>query len=160
MEQGYLLERDALNGSQGRAFAVINGRNVEMFGLEKFHSDADFQEEDFKVVGTRLVQKKTTGILLTGSMTIYYGTPEFIQLVQTYIKTGRVPYFTIQVTNSDPATTVGKQTVAFYNVKLQKIPLAILDADISSLTLDVNFSFTSFEILQAFRRQPTQLGSN
>ncbi len=26
----FLLERDALNGKAGRAFAVIDGRNVEM----------------------------------------------------------------------------------------------------------------------------------
>ena len=61
----YLLERDALNGKEGRGFAVIGGRNVELFGLKNFQTDAEFQESDFKVVGTRLIQKKTTGVLLT-----------------------------------------------------------------------------------------------
>jgi len=155
----FLLERDALNGKEGKAFATIEGRNVEMFGLKKFQSDADFQEADFKVVGTRLVQKKTTGVTLTGSMTIYYGTPDFIKLVERYLKTGKLPYFTLQVTNDDPGTSVGVQTVAFYNVKLQKTPVALLDADTDWLSVDVSFSFTSFEILQAFNA-PAQLGSN
>ena len=155
----FLLERDALNGKEGRAFATIDGRNVEMFGLKKFNSNADFQEADFKVVGTRLVQKKTTGVTLTGTMTIYYGTPEFVALVARYLKTGRLPYFTLQVTNDDPATSVGVQTVAFYNVKLQKVPISLLDADSDWLSEEVNFSFTSFEILQAFT-SPAQLGSN
>ena len=56
---------------------TIDGQNIEMFGMKKFQSDAEFQEADFKVVGTTLVQKKTTGVTLTGSMTIYYGTAVF-----------------------------------------------------------------------------------
>lgn len=155
----FLLERDALNGKEGQGFMTIDGRNVEMFGLKSFQTDANFQEADFKVVGTRLVQKKTTGVELTGSMTIYYGSPEFIALVQDYIKTGKLPYFTLQITNEDPSTSVGTQTVAYYNVKLQSVPLSILDADAEWLSADVSFSYTSFEILQAFTA-PAQLGSN
>lgn len=154
----FLLERDALNGKEGKAFITIDGRNVEMFGLKSFETNAEFEEADFRVVGTRLVQKKTTGVSLTGSMTIYYGTPEFLNLVEDYLRTGKLPYFTIQVTNDDPSTSVGTQTVAFYNVKLQSIPISILDADTEFLTEDVAFSFTSFEVLSRFT-QPDQLGS-
>ncbi|MBS6644547.1 MAG: phage tail tube protein [Clostridiaceae bacterium] len=153
----FLLERDALNGKAGRAFATIDGRNIEMFGLKKFQSDAEFQESDFKVVGTNLVQKKTTGVSLTGSATLYYGTPEFLNMLTTYMKTGRVPYFTFQITNEDGGSTVGKQVVALYNVKLQKLPIAILDADAESLTMDIAFSFTNIEVLNAFNA-PAQLG--
>lgn len=154
----FLLERDALNGKEGSAFMTINGRNIEMFGMKKFQSDAEFQEADFKVVGTRLVQKKTTGVSLTGSMTIYYGTPHFLRLLQEYIKTGRLPYFTLQITNEDPSTSVGTQTVVFYNVKLQKLPVAMLDADADFLEMEVSFSYTSLEVLNYFNDVPEQLG--
>ena len=153
----FLLEKDAINGKAGRAFAVIDGRNVEMFGLKKIQIDAEFQESDFKVVGTNLIQKKTSGITLTGSMTIYYGTPEFLNMAKTYLKTGKLPYFTIQVTNDDGGSSVGTQTVALYNVKLQKLPIAMLDADTEYLTMDISFSFTNIEVLNAFSA-PTQLG--
>lgn len=154
----FLLEHDALNGKEGSAFMTINGRNIEMFGMKKFQSDAEFQEADFKVVGTRLVQKKTTGVSLTGSMTIYYGTPHFLRLLQEYIKTGRLPYFTLQITNEDPSTSVGTQTVVFYNVKLQKLPVAMLDADADFLEMGVSFSYTSLEVLNYFNDVPEQLG--
>ena len=52
----FLLERDALNGKQGSAFMTIDGQNIEMFNMKKFQSDAEFQETDFTVVGTTLVQ--------------------------------------------------------------------------------------------------------
>lgn len=54
----FLLERDALNGKSGSGFMTINGENHEMFSMKKFESNAEFQESDFKVVGTTLVQKK------------------------------------------------------------------------------------------------------
>lgn len=153
----FLLERDALNGKSGRAFLTITGRNVEMFGLKKIQCDAEFQESDFKVVGTNLIQKKTTGVSLTGSATVYYGTPEFLDMLKTYLKTGVLPYFTIQITNENSGGTVGKQTVVLYNVKLQKLPIAILDADAEHLTMDVSFSYTNIEVLNAFNA-PAQLG--
>lgn len=106
----FLLERDALNGKSGSGFLKINGENHQMFGMKKFQSDAEFQEEDFKVVGTTLVQTKTTGVKLTGTMTLYYGSPYFLKLLDEYLKTGKLPYFTMQIENDDPSTTVGTQT--------------------------------------------------
>lgn len=155
----FLLERDALNGKQGSAFMTINGQNIEMFNMKKFQSDAEFQETDFKVVGTTLVQKKTTGVSLTGTMTIYYGTPHFLRLLQEYLKTGRLPYFTLQITNDDPATSVGTQTVVLYNVKLQKLPVAMLDSDADWLEEEVGFSYTNIEVLNYFNDAPAQLGA-
>lgn len=153
----FLLERDALNGKSGSGFMTIDGENHEMFGLKKFQSNAEFQESDFKVVGTTLVQKKTTGVSLSGSMTIYYGSPYFLRLLQEYLRTGKLPYFTIQITNEDPTTSVGTQTVVFYNVKLQKLPVAMLDADSDFLEMEVGFSYTGIEVLNWFN-DPTQLG--
>lgn len=156
----FLLERDALNGSQGSAFMTINGQNIEMFNIKKMQVDGEFKESDFKVVGTTLVQKKTTGISYTGSMTIYYGTPYFIRLLNDYAKTGKLPYFTLQITNDDPSTSVGTQTVVLYNVKLQKMPIAMLDTDADWLEEEIGFSFTNFEVLNYFNDAPTQLGGN
>ena len=153
----FLLERDALNGKSGSGFMTINGENHEMFGMKKFQSDAEFQESDFKVVGTTLVQKKTTGVSLTGSMTIYYGTPYFLRLLPEYLKTGKLPYFTLQITNDDPSTSVGAQTVVLYDVKLQKIPVAILDAEAEYLEMEVSFSYRTLEVLDWFK-DPEQLG--
>ena len=153
----FLLERDALNGKSGSAVMTVDGENHELFQMKKFQSDAEFQESDFKVVGTTLVQKKTTGVTLTGTMTIYYGSPYFIKLLQDYLKTGKLPYFTLQITNDDPGTTVGKQIVALYNCKLSKVPVAMLDADTDWLEEEVSFSYTGLEVLNYFN-DPATLG--
>ena len=90
-------------------------------------------------------------------MTIYYGTPIFIKMVQEYVKSGKIPYFDLQVENDDPSTSVGKQTVLLTNCKLQKVPLAILDADTEFLEEEVGFSFTGIEVLDWFK-DPDQVG--
>jgi hypothetical protein len=153
----FLLERDALNGKSGSAFITVDGLNQELFQMKKFQSTGEFQEADFKVVGTRLVQKKTTGVTLTGTMTVYSGSPLFIKMLNDYLKTGKLPYFTLQITNDDPGTTVGRQTVALYNCKLSKVPIAMLDADADFLEEEVSFSYTGLEVLNYFNN-PTALG--
>ena len=153
----FLLERDALNGKQGTAIATIKGENHILFGAKKIQTDAEFQESDFKVIGTTLVQNKTTGVKLTGSMTVYYGTPLFIKMVRDYIKTGKMTFFDLQIENDDPSTTVGKQTVVYYNCKLNKVPLSILDSDSDQLEEEVGFSYTSIEVLNWFH-DPSNLG--
>ena len=90
-------------------------------------------------------------------MTIYYGTPHFLRLLQEYLKTGKLPYFTLQITNDDPSTSVGAQTVVLYDVKLQKIPVAILDAEAEYLEMEVSFSYRTLEVLDWFK-DPEQLG--
>lgn len=153
----FLLERDALNGKQGKAIITLDGEVKELFQCKKLQTDAEFTEADFKVVGTTLVQKKTTGVNLTGTMTIYYGSPIFIRMVADYVKTGKIPYFDLQVENDDPATSVGKQTVVYTNCKLSKVPLSILDADTEFLEEEVGFSYTGVEVLDWFT-DPAQVG--
>ena len=79
-------------------------------------------------------------------------------MLQTYLKTGRLPYFTVQVTNDDPSSSVGMQTVALYNCKLSKVPVAMLDADAEWLEEEVSFSYTNVEVLNAFHN-PDTLGN-
>lgn len=156
---GFLLEKDALNGKEGKAFAVINGENIEMFGLKKFESNAEFQTADFSVVGTNITQKKVKGVAMTGSATVYYGTPVFLEMLSGYLETGKLPYFTFQITNDDPGVSIGRQVVALYNVRLDKVPVALLDDSADYLTAEISFSFTGMKVLEGFKKKPDQLGN-
>jgi hypothetical protein len=153
----FLLERDALNGKQGKAFLTINGEIHELFGAKKVQTDVEYQKADFKVVGTTTVQQKTTGAKKTGTLNIYYGTPLFVKMAHEYEKNGKVIYFDLQVENDDPATSVGKQTIVYYGCSLDKIPLSMLDAEADFLEEEIGFTYTSWEPLEQFN-DPTSLG--
>ena len=153
----YLLAQDAPNGKQGKAFITVNGENHLLFGLKKVQTDVEIQKADFKVVGTTTVQSKVTGAKKTGTGTIVYGTPYFVKMVADYEKTGKLPSFDMQIENDDPATSIGRQTVAYYGCILDKVPVSIMDADADELDTEISFTYTSFEVLESFT-DPAQLG--
>lgn len=156
--EGYLLAQDSYRGAAGKAFVVIDGSNELLFGLKKFDSNAEIQTGEFKVVGALTEQEKVKGLKYSGSATIYYGTPTFLKLLTNFKRTGKFPTINFQITNNDPASSLGSQTVVLYNVILKKIPIAILDDSADSLQTDIQFTFNDFEPLKQFNKQPSQLG--
>lgn len=151
------MANDGVNGKAGSAFMIKGGRNIELFGIKKYQVDAEIQTAEFPVVGALVNQTKVKGVKYTGSMTIYYGTNEFLEILTEYKRNGRFPTINFQVTNDDKGSSVGKQVVAIYNVTLSKIPIAMLDDSADYLQEEIPFNFTDFEPLQTFKT-PTQLG--
>ncbi len=155
----FLLERDTLNGAAGKAVIIQNGQVKDLFGAKSVKTQAEISSSDMKVIGTKKAQQKPGSVKQTGTMTIYYGTPLFLDMLAQYIRTGVMPYFNLQVTNDDPTTTVGVQTVAYYNCKLTgTIPLSVLDAEADMLTVEVSFSYEDFEPLSSFH-DPAETGT-
>lgn len=158
-KRSFLLERDTIHGSAGKAFITIDGQVRELFGLKKIQTQAEITGTDMKVVGTKNIQNKPGGVKRTGTGTTYYGTPLFLDMLEQYIKTGSMPQFTLQAANEDEAASVGVQTVAYYGCKLSgTIPLSVLDTDADMLTMDFSFTFEKFEILSRFHN-PDKLGA-
>lgn len=155
---GYLLANDGVNGKAGAAFMVKDGQNIELFGLKKYESNAEIQTSEFPVVGSLIDQTKVKGIKYSGTLTIYYGTPAFLDVLTEYKKTGRFPEIKLQVINNDKGSSVGSQTVAIYGVILTKIPIAMLDDSADYLQEEIPFNFTDYEVLQGFKSAPAQLG--
>ncbi len=153
----FLLANDGINGKAGSAFMVKDGRNIELFGLKKYQADAEIQTSEFKVVGSITDQTKVKGIKYSGTMTIYYGTPEFLEILQEYKRTMKFPTINMQVVNEDKGSSVGSQVVAIYGVTLTKIPIAMLDDSADYLQEEIPFNFTDFEPLKMFNA-PAQLG--
>lgn len=153
----FLLARDAINGKAGKAILTLNGENHELFHAKKVQADAEYQKSDFKVVGTTKVQRRVTGVLYSGTMTIYYGTPYFQKIAQQYNDTGEMPEFDMLLENDDKTASVGKQRVAVYGCTLDRIPLFLLDVDADALEEEIGFSFRDFKYLDEFN-DPTTLG--
>ena len=64
--------------------------------------------------------------------------------------TGADVYFDIQVTNEDPTSTVGKQTVILKDCNIDGGILAKFDADADYLDEDMDFTFEDFSIKDKF----------
>lgn len=155
----FLLERDTIHGASGKAFITQNGVVKELFMAKKIEAKGNVAESDMRVIGTKKIQIKKCGVKMTGSGTMYYVTSDFAKMLTEYIHTGVLPYFNMQVSNDDKASSIGVHTVALYNCQLTgDIPLFILDDSADMLTFDFSFTFEDAEILSYFNN-PAQLGS-
>lgn len=155
----YLLAKDTVNGAEGTIVITVDGKNYEVACMKNIKTTASIQSQDMRVIGTRKIQAKPNGAKLTGSGNIYYGSNIFTDLVLEYINTGKMTPFDIQITNSDPAASVGEQAIAYYGCTLTgDIPISILDDQEAMLNYDFNFSYTDVARLQAFR-DPERLGN-
>ena len=155
----YLLARDTVNGAEGKIFITLDGKSIEVACMKNITVNAEIQGEDMRVIGTRTIQNKLNGAKLTGSGNIYYGSNLFTDMVLQYINTGNMPLFDIQITNKDPESTIGAQTIAYYGCKLSgTIPLSILNDEESMLNYDFEFTYTSVARLEAFQ-DPQVLGN-
>lgn len=146
----FLKASDTISGQEGRAYATINGQVEEMFYIKSLEATVEKEKADVKTLGRRGTQHKTTGWNGTGSMTIYYVTSVFRQLMLDYIKTGRDTNFSITVTNEDPNTTIGAQTITLLGVNLDSVMMVSLDTESDAMEEDMDFTFEDVDMGQKF----------
>ncbi|MFB5267084.1 phage tail tube protein [Paenibacillus enshidis] len=146
----FLKASDTISGQEGRAYATINGQVEEMFYVKTLEATVEKQKAEVKTLGRRGVQHKATGWSGSGSMTIFYMTTRFRQMMLDYMKTGVDQYFDIEVTNEDPTSSIGKQTVTLKGVNLDSVIMASLDTESDALEEEVSFTFEDVEIGNAF----------
>ena len=155
----YLLAKDTVNGAEGKIFVTINGVQTEVAGMKNIQTNAEIQSDDMRVIGTRTIQDKLNGAILTGTGNIYYGSNLFTDMVLDYINTGIMTEFDISITNNDPTTSVGSQVIAYYGCHLTgTIPLSILNDEEAMLNYDFNFAYTRVARLESFT-EPAELGN-
>lgn len=148
-----------MNGAEGKVFVTVDGKNIEVACMKNITTNAEIQSNDMRVIGTRTIQNKNNGAKLTGTGNIYYGTNLWTDMVLQYIQTGVMPEFDLQITNDDPATSIGSQAMAYYGCTLTgTIPLSILNTEEAMLNYDFNFAYTRVARLEAFNA-PAKLGN-
>lgn len=144
---------DPISGKEGVAYAKINGNNEELFFAKTIEATVEKAKSEIKAIGRRMTGHKTTGMSGSGSMTLYYLTPLFRQMLKQYKDTGVDIYFDLVVENSDPSSSAGKQTTLLMDCNLDSVLLTKLDADSDDpLEEDADFTFEDYDILEEFTK--------
>lgn len=142
---------DTISGKEGRAYAKVNGNNEELFYAKTIEGNVEKSKSEVKSIGKRMVGHKTTGANGTGSMTLYYLSPLFRDMVKNWKETGVDVYFDMVVENDDQESSAGKQSVLLIGCNLDSVALAKLDGDSDDpLDEDVDFTFEDFDVLKPF----------
>ena len=93
---------------------------------------------------------KATGWTGTGSATFHFNTSMFRKFMKPYKDTGEDFYFDMQITNEDPSSAVGSQTIVLNDCNLDSIVLAKFDADGEYLEEDIDFTFEDWDMPEEF----------
>ncbi|MFB6364246.1 phage tail tube protein [Paenibacillus elgii] len=148
----FLSAKDTISGQAGRAYATVNKVNEEMFYIKKLEAKIEKEKAEIKALGKRGTQVKAKGWKGTGSMTIYYVTSFFRDLMMQYVEKGVDPYFDITVMNEDPSSSIGKQAVILKDVNLDSVIMASLDTGSDTLEEEVSFTFSGVEFENKFKK--------
>ncbi len=151
MSLKYLRAGDTISGQEGQAQAIIDGQVENLFMIKSLEATIEKIKEEVKTIGKRATQHKAAGWSGSGNMTIYYVSSMFRKIMLDYVNNGRDLYFDIVVSNDDPTSTIGLQTVVLEGCNLDSVVIAKLDTDSTVLDEDLE-SFDDVDLLEEFQR--------
>lgn len=149
--QNYTKLTDLITGNEGSAYITMDGTNRYFFELSKIDASIEFTVLAKRLMGHRMKQHKVIGAEGKGSMTLYNVSPAALETYNRYIKSGKTPVISIQVTNEDAASTIGRRTVVMRNIVLAKVPVVKLDDSSEELdTTETDFTFDDVDNLESY----------
>lgn len=147
----YTKITDLVTGSEGSAYITVNGENRFFFELSKLEASIEFTVVAKKLLGHRMKQHKVVGAEGKGSVTIYNVSPAALEIYTDYVKKGITPAISIQTTNEDPASTIGRRSVVMRNCIFSKVPVVYLDDGSEELnSADTDFTFDDVDELESY----------
>ena len=142
--------RDAISASLAECFVTIEGNRYNFMQMINLEANFEKTKSEVPILGKPGKGNKSTGWKGTGSATMHYNSSIMRELFVRYKETGQDIYFDIQVTNEDPTSTVGRQTVILVDCNLDGGTLAHFDADAEYLDEDMDFTFEDFQMPEKF----------
>ena len=142
--------RDTVSASLAECFVTIEGNRYNFMQAINLEAKFEKTKTTVPILGKTGKGNKASGWSGTGSATFHYNTSIFRELMYRYKETGEDVYFDIQVTNEDPTSAVGRQTVILRDCNIDGGTLAKFDADAEYLDEEMNFTFEDFEIPETF----------
>ena len=146
----FLLAPEAISGKEGIITAVINGQVVTLGEIRTLTAHIDKRKAEIRTMGVRGTQHKATGWSGTGSVTFYYVTSRWTELMTQYINTGKDVYFDINIVNEDPGSNTGRQQIKLSQCNLDGLDIAKYDVDAEFLDAPLNFTFSDVELVGKF----------
>ena len=148
----YIKISDLVTGNEGSAYITVDGQNRYFFEVSKIDANIEFKVIARRLFGGRMTQHKVVGAEGKGTITMYNVSPAALAIYNQYIKNGKVPQISIQTTNEDTGSTIGRRTVVMRDVILAKVPVAYLDDSSEDLnTTDSDFTFDDLDDLESYK---------
>lgn len=142
--------KDTISAALAECYVTIEGNRYNFMQAINFEGKFDKNKSKVPILGKTGKGNKATGWEGTFSATLHYNQSIMRQLMLRYKETGEDVYFEIQITNEDPTSSAGRQTVTFIDCNIDGGVLAKFDADAEYLDEDVEGTFEDFEMPETF----------
>lgn len=143
---------DSVSGSLAECFVTIDGKRYNFMQAINFEANFEKNKTEVPILGKTGKGHKSTSWQGSGSATFHYNTSIFRELMQRYKDTGKDTYFDMQITNEDPTSTVGRQTIILKGCNIDGGILAKFDADAEYLDEEMDFTFEDFEMPEKYKQ--------
>ena len=146
--------KDAVSAKLAECFVTIGKSRYNFMQIINFEAKFEKNKSEVPILGRTGTGNKSTGWKGTGSGTFHYNTSIFRDMMVNFKNTGEDVYFEIQVTNEDPTSAAGRQTMVFLDCNIDGGILAKFDADGEYLDEDMDFTFEDFKMKEGFNILP------
>jgi hypothetical protein len=147
-----MKSKDTISARLAECYATIGSRRYNFMQM----IDVEFTIEKVKGkvprLGAIMTGHKSYGMEGTFSGTQHYNQSVMRQMMIDFKDSGEDIYFEMQVTNDDPASDAGRQTLVFYDCLADGGVLAKFDGDSDSEYLDepIEGTFDDFSMPESF----------
>lgn len=151
MNASIMNAKDAISGSMAKCYITIDGDRYNFMSLISFEAKWNVNISEVPILGKVNKGHKATGGNGEWSGTAHYNQSVLRKLMKKYQDTGVMQYFEIQVTNEDPTTDTGRQTIILRDCLMDSTIVSKFDAS-SSDYMDENLSgtFEKWEMPEEF----------
>lgn len=146
-----IKSKDTISAALAECFVTIGTRRYNFMQAIKLEAKFEKTKTEIPILGKPGKGNKATGWKGTGSATFHYNTSVFRQMMSQYKDTGEDIYFEMQISNEDPTSAAGRQTIVLIDCNIDGGILAKFDADGEYLDEDMDFTFEDFKMPETFK---------
>lgn len=142
--------RDTIAAKLAECYITIGSRRYNFMQMIDMEVTIDKSKSSVPRLGAIMVGHKSCGMEGKFSGTAHYNQSVMRQLLLDYKNSGADTYFEMQITNDDPTSNAGRQTMIFYDCNTDGGTLAKFDADGEYLDEDIEGTFEDFSMPESF----------
>ena len=142
--------RDTIAAKLAECYITIGDRRYNFMQMIDMEVKVEKTKTTVARLGAIMAGHKSVGMEGTFSGTAHYNQSVLRQLLLDYKNTGEDTYFEIQISNEDPTSAAGRQTIVLIDCNIDGGILAKFDADGEYLDEDMDFTFEDFKMPETF----------
>lgn len=143
--------RDAVSAALAECYMTVGGTRYNFMQAINLEARMEKNKTQVPILGKTGKGNKAAGWSGSGSATFHFNTSVFRKAMKAYKDSGADFYFDIQITNEDPTSMVGRQTIVLKDCNLDSVLLSKFDADGEYLDEDFDFTFEDWEMPEEFK---------